>query len=152
MVSSKKQRKLPAHAKSQAKPKGKATGRRPSKVSEAQVSKAARGRSEASSEKAGSKRALLIERLCRPAGASISELQKALGWLPHTVRAAMTGLRHKGFAVTRSRNDEGESIYRAVAAGRESVRLTDCSIADRRVRVGISSVDGPVGIRSDQSI
>ena len=114
MVADTKRRKLPAEAQSQAKPKGKGTGRRPSKVSEAQVSKAARGRTEASSKKFGSKRALLIERLCRPAGASIAELEKALGWLPHTVRAAMTGLRHKGFAVTRSRNDEGQGIYRAV--------------------------------------
>ena len=113
MVSSRKRRKLPAKTQSQTKP-GKGTGRRPSKVSEAQASKGARGRSVARSEKAGSKRGLLIERLCRPAGASISELQKALGWLPHTVRAAMTGLRHKGFEVTRSRNDDGESVYRAV--------------------------------------
>jgi hypothetical protein len=114
MVSSKKQRKLPGKTQSQTKPKGKTTGRRPGKISAAQASKAARGRAEASSGTVGSKQALLlIERLCRPAGASISELQKALGWLPHTVRAAITGLRHKGFEVTRSRNDEGESVYRA---------------------------------------
>ena len=61
MVSSKKRRKLPATTQSQAKPTGKATGRRPSKVSEAQASKTARARSAAWSEKAGSKRALLVE-------------------------------------------------------------------------------------------
>ena len=113
MVSGKKRRKFPATTQSQTKPKRKTAGRRPSKISEANASKAARSRRAARGEKVGSKRALLVEHLCRPEGANVSDLQKALGWLPHTVRAALTGLRHKGFAVTRSKNDEGESVYRA---------------------------------------
>ena len=32
--------------------------------------------------------------------------------LPHTVRAAITGLRHAGREVTRSKDAEGQSVYR----------------------------------------
>ncbi len=54
-------------------------------------------------EKGGSKRALLIERISRPEGAQIDELTKELGWLPHTVRAALTGLRRKGYVIAREK-------------------------------------------------
>src|SRR6516225_199437 len=39
------------------------------------------------------KRALLIEMLSRAEGAAIGEMVEAMGWLPHTIRAALTGLR-----------------------------------------------------------
>jgi predicted ArsR family transcriptional regulator len=48
----------------------------------------------------------------RPEGASVAEIGQRLGWLPHTVRAAMTGLRHAGREVTRSKDAEGRSVYR----------------------------------------
>jgi len=38
----------------------------------------------------------LISLLLRDGGASIAELATTLGWLPHTTRAAMSGLRKKG--------------------------------------------------------
>jgi hypothetical protein len=47
----------------------------------------------------GTKRALIIELLRRSDGASLDELVAATGWLPHTSRAALTGLRHKGFVL-----------------------------------------------------
>jgi predicted ArsR family transcriptional regulator len=42
---------------------------------------------------ASTKRAKLIAMLERPEGASVAEIDQRLGWLPHTVRAAITGLR-----------------------------------------------------------
>ena len=43
------------------------------------------------------KQGRVITLLGRDTGASLSELIAATGWLPHTTRAALTGLRHKGF-------------------------------------------------------
>jgi hypothetical protein len=62
--------------------------------------------------RASTKRAVLIGMLERPEGASVAELGQRLGWLPHTVRAAMTGLRHAGREVTRSKDATGQSVYR----------------------------------------
>ena len=45
----------------------------------------------------------LIALLRRPDGASIEEMVEALGWLPHTARAALTGLKKKGHAVVRDK-------------------------------------------------
>lgn len=45
----------------------------------------------------------LIALLRRPDGASIEEMVEALGWLPHTARAALTGLKKKGHAVVRGK-------------------------------------------------
>jgi Protein of unknown function (DUF3489) len=60
----------------------------------------------------GSKLALVIEYLQRAAGATIIDLTHATGWLPHTTRAALTGLRKRGYAVIRDRIGAGDSIYR----------------------------------------
>ena len=46
--------------------------------------------------KPGTKQARLVDYLSRPWGASIADLGRLLGWQPHTVRAALTGLRKKG--------------------------------------------------------
>jgi hypothetical protein len=61
---------------------------------------------------ASTKRAVLIGMLERPEGASVAEIGQRLGWLPHTVRAAITGLRHAGREVTRSKDATGQSVYR----------------------------------------
>jgi len=61
---------------------------------------------------ASTKRAKLINMLERPEGASIAEIGQRLGWLPHTVRAAITGLRQTGRAVTRSKDADDRSVYR----------------------------------------
>jgi hypothetical protein len=66
--------------------------------------------------KAGTKQAKLVELMARPRGATIPQLQKATGWLPHTTRAALTGLRKRGFDVIRQKQDDGPSVYR-IAAG-----------------------------------
>jgi Protein of unknown function (DUF3489) len=60
----------------------------------------------------GSKLALVIELLRRADGATIIDLTHATGWLPHTTRAALTGLRKRGYAVIRERVGAGDSVYR----------------------------------------
>jgi hypothetical protein len=44
----------------------------------------------------GSKSAAVIALLEREQGATLPEMVEATGWLPHTTRAALTGLRKKG--------------------------------------------------------
>ena len=53
--------------------------------------------------------------LRRAEGATLDELVAAIGWLPHTTRTAMTGLRKKGHQITRTKVD-GVSRYTAVEA------------------------------------
>jgi Protein of unknown function (DUF3489) len=60
----------------------------------------------------GSKLALVIEHLQRADGATLIDLTQATGWLPHTMRAALTGLRKRGYAVIRERIGAGGSVYR----------------------------------------
>jgi DNA-binding MarR family transcriptional regulator len=50
----------------------------------------------------------------RPEGASVAEIGQRLGWLPHTVRAAITGLRKADREVTRSKDGNDRSVYRVV--------------------------------------
>jgi hypothetical protein len=60
----------------------------------------------------GSKLASLIALLRRSEGATIDVLTKATGWLPHTTRAAITGVRKRGYSVVLDRGGEGASVYR----------------------------------------
>jgi hypothetical protein len=53
--------------------------------------------------------------LGRKQGVAIEELTLATGWLPHTARAALTGLRKRGYAIERSRS-QGGSVYRIIVA------------------------------------
>jgi hypothetical protein len=62
--------------------------------------------------RASSKLARVINLLQQSNGATILHLREATGWLPHTTRAALTGLRRRGYAVVRERVDGGDSIYR----------------------------------------
>ena len=64
---------------------------------------------------ASTKRAKLIAMLERAEGASVAEIGQRLGWLPHTVRAAITGLRKAGREVTRSKDANDRSVYRLAA-------------------------------------
>ena len=57
------------------------------------------------------KTATILKLLRRPKGASIAELQKATGWKPHSVRAALTGLRKKGHKIERTKNAKGTTVY-----------------------------------------
>jgi hypothetical protein len=64
-----------------------------------------------------SKQALLLELISSEGGASLEELTSATGWLPHTVRAAITGLRKRGHGVQCQRCD-GASRYTVGSGGR----------------------------------
>jgi hypothetical protein len=63
-----------------------------------------------------SKLARVIDLLRRFDGATIIQLTEATGWLPHTTRAALTGLRKRGYAVVRERAEVGGSVYRISGA------------------------------------
>jgi Protein of unknown function (DUF3489) len=60
----------------------------------------------------GSKLASVMALLRRSEGATIDALMKATGWLPHTTRAALTGVRKRGYSVVLDRSAEGASVYR----------------------------------------
>ncbi len=64
----------------------------------------------------GTKRARVIALLSREMGASLDDLTTATGWLPHTTRAALTGLRQSGYAITRTRAEDNRTVYRLAAA------------------------------------
>jgi transposase len=67
-----------------------------------------------SAPRGGTKLARVLELLQRDCGATLEELIAATDWLPHTTRAALTGLRKRGYAVTINRSDkERGSAYRA---------------------------------------
>lgn len=60
-----------------------------------------------------SKQSLVIELLERKQGATLAELVEATGWLPHTTRAALTGLKKKGHTIARDKRDD-VTCYRIV--------------------------------------
>lgn len=49
---------------------------------------------------------LVIDLLWREQGATLGELISATGWLPHTTRAALSGLRKKGHVIAKGRRDD----------------------------------------------
>jgi hypothetical protein len=53
-----------------------------------------------------SKISAVMALLERADGATLAELVAATGWLPHTARAALTGLRKKGHTIAKTRRDE----------------------------------------------
>jgi hypothetical protein len=90
----------------------------PSAIASAELSQiAAPARSERTTPRQGSKLAEVMAMLGRKQGVGIEELTSATGWLPHTTRAALTGLRKRGYAIERSRTEKGGSVYRIVVAG-----------------------------------
>jgi hypothetical protein len=60
------------------------------------------------------KRAIVIALLEREEGARTGDLIAATGWLPHTTRAALTGLRRRGIAIETIRDADG-TLYRIPA-------------------------------------
>lgn len=61
------------------------------------------------------KTAMVIDLLSRSEGATLADLVTATGWLPHTTRAALTGLRKKGRNITKSKRGS-ETCYHVAAA------------------------------------
>ena len=52
-----------------------------------------------------SKNDAVIALLKRQGGASLVEITKATGWLPHSARAVLTGLRKNGFTIEKAKTD-----------------------------------------------
>lgn len=50
----------------------------------------------------------------RDEGATLDQMIAVTGWLPHSTRAALTGLRKKGYVISSDKVD-GVRTYRAVA-------------------------------------
>lgn len=68
--------------------------------------------SELTPPKPGTKIARLLKQLSGK-GATLKALSKSLGWQEHTVRAAMTGLRKRGYQIHRADGEEKQpATYR----------------------------------------
>ena len=76
--------------------------------------------SAASCEARVTKAGQVLAMLQGPDGASLEELVALTGWLPHTTRAALTGLRKKGHRVTSVKSESGTRIYRIEAAAADA--------------------------------
>jgi hypothetical protein len=73
--------------------------------------------SSSSQIRAGSKQATIVDLMVRPKGATLDDLIKATDWLPHTTRAALTGLRKRGYGIERTRGEDKITRYRATPPG-----------------------------------
>lgn len=52
---------------------------------------------------AETKKQKFIALLGRPDGATVAEISSGLGWLPHTTRAMLTGLRKQGKSIGKAK-------------------------------------------------
>jgi hypothetical protein len=61
-----------------------------------------------------SKKQIVLDLLRRKGGATMAEIQKATGWLPHSVRGFISGALGKkmGLTVESTRSEAGERTYR----------------------------------------
>ena len=73
-------------------------------------------------QKPQSKKEQLIVLLRAKGGADNAQLTEALGWLPHTVRAALTGLRKSGLAIERIGGAGGKPARYRIASKPERTR------------------------------
>ena len=68
----------------------------------------------APSPKPATKAATILDLLRRDEGATLDQLVSATGWLPHTTRAALTGIKRKGHMLSSEKMD-GVRTYRVAA-------------------------------------
>lgn len=64
----------------------------------------------------GGKQAKVIQLLNRKQGVSLDQIMEATGWLAHSARAVLSGLRKKGYHIDRTMTSKG-SVYRITKAG-----------------------------------
>ena len=74
----------------------------------------------ASAPRDRSKISQVIGLLRREDGATLDEVVAATGWLPHTSRAALTGLRKRGYAIEKRLIADGRRSYVIAAAPQAS--------------------------------
>jgi len=55
---------------------------------------------------------IILKQLRHKNGTTITALENATRWQPHSVRAALTGLRKKGHIIERSKDIKGATVYR----------------------------------------
>ena len=53
----------------------------------------------------------VLKLLERQQGATVAQLRKATGWQPHSVRAALSGLRKKDHDIRREKSEKGVTVY-----------------------------------------
>jgi hypothetical protein len=71
----------------------------------------------------GSKLDRILALLSSQTGATLAELIEATGWLPHSARAALTGLRKRGYDLRLARRERvGASVYRILATAAASLK------------------------------
>ena len=69
------------------------------------------------SAKPKTKKAQLIALLSKPNGTKLTVLVERLEWQSHTVRAALSGLRKRGFVISASKSAKGgETVYAIASA------------------------------------
>jgi len=60
--------------------------------------------------KPATKKAQLIRMLSRKAGADVAAISEKFGWLPHSTRAALTGLRKSGYELDAENPGNGKPL------------------------------------------
>jgi hypothetical protein len=98
--------------------KARIPARQPNKARDGKAERTADAASAAASPnpplKTPSKQQQLAALVVRDEGATLDQMIAATGWLPHTTRAALTGLKKRGYAIS-SDKVNGVRTYRAVA-------------------------------------
>lgn len=69
--------------------------------------------SDPAAEPKKTKASLVLDLLSRTEGATLDQMVAATGWLPHTTRAALTGLKKKGHTIERRKVDDQTTYFRA---------------------------------------
>ena len=99
-------------AKAKSTPKGKKSKATPKTQKSASAPKSKK-LAETHAPRDGSKREKLIAMMSRASGATGEELQQEFGWLPHSVRGAISTLRSKGTPITTEKNSKWQTVYHA---------------------------------------
>jgi hypothetical protein len=74
------------------------------------------GKAQQSPARPASKIGTVLILLQREEGATLEEMVAATGWLPHTTRAALTGLRKKGHAIAKGKRGDATCYHIAAEA------------------------------------
>ena len=88
------------------------TGEVPTKITDHEAARIVAGSTAIAMPREGSKLGAVVDLLRREDGATIDQVADAMGWLPHTTRAALTGLRKRGFGIERQKaKDQRAGAY-----------------------------------------
>jgi hypothetical protein len=70
----------------------------------------------------GSKKAEILTLIRRPKGATLTEIRKATGWMPHSVRGFISGTLGKkmGLVIESAKREDGQRVYHLADVRREA--------------------------------